>query len=612
MSKILAVANIKGGVGKTTTVVNLASALAEKKFRVLAIDLDPQASLTLSLGFKPDKVSVTIRQMLEGRTNVLWPIYQTNEDWDLIPGNIELRVLEHELETSPHRIPKVAAGLLPLRESYDYVLLDCPATTGPLIGAALAAADQVVIPLTPDYLAFQVSRTLFRIIHTIQQKVNPRLRVAGIFLTMYDTRTRYARDFMTTIRDSYQDVPFFSAVVRQSVTVREAPAMGQSVLRYAPDSQAAKAYRVIADELVHGIAGPARNADPILRPADKSAVPIVILPETVTPRAIPPQISVMNTPPLSVPAPSLPAFLATRQVNETVAPVAAAQLDTAHVAPARLPAAVDQVSTKSAEVAVVPTRPAAAPRPEPDELVLSPAQAIAACLSGRDYESNHYLAERELNGHVERLLFTAAQSNLDDLFRVAEDLRENSCNAQAAQIYRHIIRIDGSSGPAWLGLARVTTDPLERFEHCQKAHQVYPTRETRSELGLARLRLQEEAYRRLEENNNNSDPERIKQIHRLFRQAAEIDPADDRAWVGCARTTDNLVDKIYFLKQALKINPDNKEAQQLGKIIGAFAGAEPRERWPKNLHAKQRIWVGVALILLFAIIFIVPQFLYKR
>ncbi len=601
MSKILAVANIKGGVGKTTTVVNLAAALAEQNYRVLAIDLDPQSSLTLSLGMKPEKISVTIRQMLEGHSDILWPIHQTSEQWDVIPGNVELRVLEHELETAPHRIPKVALGLQPLREKYDYVLLDCPATTGPLIGAALAAADQVVIPLTPDYLAFQVSRTLFRIIHTIQRNMNPRLRVAGIFLTMYDARTRYARDLMTKIRESYQDVPFFSAVVQQSVKVKEAPAFGQSVLRYAPESQAAKAYRVIADEIIHGIPGPREKTGVVGDALGQAAVPIVVMSETASEQAPWPIAPRMHAAKPPAPVLSVPSFLVNPPSRPNHASSEMPEMNPPHVAqniaPARTMEAPSQFIVTTTVVA------------EPE--LLSPAQEILACM--RAFESNQDDdAENELNLKLDEFLLLSTQSDLDELYQVAEGLRERGYEAHAARIYQHMTRLDEACALGWLGLARVSGDPLERLAHCQKAHQLNPTRETRSELKLAQLRLQEQAYRLLEENENNSDPDRMRHAHRLFRQAAELDPSDDRVWLGCARSTDNLIDKINFLKHALKLNPQNKQAYELAQILGAFAITEPGERWAAHLQPKRSVLFGLALFLLFAVVFIVPQFLYAR
>lgn len=254
MSRIIAVANAKGGVGKTTTAVNISAALAEAGYRVLAIDLDPQSSLTLSLGMNPLRVPGTICSLLSPGSDFLnAPIIHLQEQWDLIPANEELRALEHELDSDPKKIYTIGAGLHPFRDVYDYIILDCAASMGVLTGAALAAADSVIIPLTPDFLAFQVSAILFRIIRRVQETINPNLQIAGIFLTMYDTRTKHAREILTHIRKTYgASVPFFSAVIYLSVKLKEAPSLGQSVLKYAPQSQAARAYRVVAREIVEG------------------------------------------------------------------------------------------------------------------------------------------------------------------------------------------------------------------------------------------------------------------------------------------------------------------------------------------------------------------------
>ena len=194
MCTILAIANVKGGVGKTTTAVNLSASLAERGRKVLAVDLDPQSSLTVSLGFDPDQVKRTILDLLDQDAEAVRAAIQiTPEDWDIIPSNSALRGLERELESEAKRIYAVGSVLQKIRKRYDYILVDCPANAGILTGAALAAADQVVIPLTPDFLGFRVLGFLIKIIKEMQKDINPKLRIAGIFLTMYDSRTRHAR-----------------------------------------------------------------------------------------------------------------------------------------------------------------------------------------------------------------------------------------------------------------------------------------------------------------------------------------------------------------------------------------------------------------------------------
>lgn len=628
MSKILAVANIKGGVGKTTTVVNLSAALAERGFRVLAIDLDPQASLTLSMGMKPEQVSVTIRQMLDPGSAALLPICESAEHWDFIPTNVDLRILEHELETHPHRIPQVAAGLSPLREKYDFILLDCPASAGPLIGAALAAADQVIIPLTPDYLAFQVSRSLFRIIKAIRQNVNPRLRVGGIFLTMYDTRTRHARDFMTTIHDTYDDVPFFSAVVRQSVKVKEAPSLGQSVLRYAPDSQAAKAYRVIAEEIVNGISSHTVDASVVTDEKERSLAPIVVesgsmrrklptLPivlaaQAVTalaPMASPLRVMPAPKPASPLPTPNVPAFLT--RTNVPVPPRRAEPTPSQHGGGyAHLIARANAAPQEKEYAFEAP----ALPRQEPPrtQTPTDPHTSFRELVPQSTADARGILLQAALESKFDQLLFVSTADDVPDLLTDAQLLVEHGFTVLAERMLERITELDATCADGWLGWARVTTDPLARVNFLQKALYLSPSRELRGELAIARLNLQEHAYLLLEEGTTGSDPERMARAHALFKHATTIDPSDERAWLGCARTADNLVEKLSYLEQARKLNPQSKQAQELYAILGSFVKDEPTERWGMEARKRMPLVLAAVFVALVTVFFALPLILPGR
>ncbi|HEX7589179.1 MAG TPA: ParA family protein, partial [Anaerolineae bacterium] len=255
MSRVLAIANIKGGVGKTTTTANLAAALVERKHTVLAIDLDPQASLTFSLGITTEDSTKTISDALDARGSTLASILQsTTEHIDLVPASHALNQVAQRLESTHASVTLLRAALEPLREQYDYILIDCPANAGILTGEALAAADQVVVPLIPDSLSVQALSWLLFIVEQVRETANPTLHVAGLLLTMYDPQTRNAREIIESVHRLYgAQVPFYNAVVKYSVLLREAVSAGKSVIAFAPDSQAAMAYRVLAEEIEKGI-----------------------------------------------------------------------------------------------------------------------------------------------------------------------------------------------------------------------------------------------------------------------------------------------------------------------------------------------------------------------
>ena len=258
MSRIIAIANVKGGVGKTTATANLSAALAEHGHRVLAVDLDPQASLTISLGLHLSQLPRTIGDALNSSaTPLALLLVHTQEQFDLAPANHDLRTVERELENGRIRIFALRSALEPARTRYDYMLLDCPANGGILTGNALAAADEVIIPFPADYLTLQAVDWLSQLVKEMQKKINPSLRVTGLFHSMCEPSLRHDYEVTAEAQQAFGiEIPFFSAVARRNEVFQIAARAGQTVIRFAPESESAEAYRALATEIERGVHEP--------------------------------------------------------------------------------------------------------------------------------------------------------------------------------------------------------------------------------------------------------------------------------------------------------------------------------------------------------------------
>lgn len=248
MPFVLAVANQKGGVAKTTTVHSLGAALVEAGRRTLVVDLDPQACLTFSCGIDPEALDVSLHDVFLGRRSARDVLLKTRGDLHLLPTNIDLAGAELHLLTKTGREYALKKALAGLRDEYDAVLVDCPPSLGILTINGLTAADEVLIPLQCETLSHRGVGQLLETVRDVRSYTNPELRVRGVIATMFDARTNLAREVLDDVRERY-GLDVLEPPVRKSVRFAEAPGRGGSILDHAPRSPGAEAYRQIAQQL---------------------------------------------------------------------------------------------------------------------------------------------------------------------------------------------------------------------------------------------------------------------------------------------------------------------------------------------------------------------------
>jgi len=251
VANIISLANQKGGVGKTTTTINLGASIAELGKRVLLVDFDPQGALSVGLGINPMTVDLTVYNLLLDRdVEPEQAILKTQiPDLEIMPSNIDLSAAEIVLVSEVAREQALKRALNKVRNRYDYILIDCPPSLGLLTVNALTASDGVIIPLECEYFALRGMALLMDTVEKVRDRLNPDLRLEGIIPTMYDGRTLHGREVLERVRSAFGEF-LYKTVIRRTIRFAEAPVAGESILSYAAESKGADDYRALAKEVL--------------------------------------------------------------------------------------------------------------------------------------------------------------------------------------------------------------------------------------------------------------------------------------------------------------------------------------------------------------------------